>query len=577
MILIAIICLLYTFLTLFQSRLFSFTIDNIIQGIASDNALLNYIADKLGGTTYLRSHLYVLTFFLVCVNIINALLMFSRYTLQTYVGERMTKNLRDDLYDHIQKLPYSFHTSSKSGELIQRCTSDVDTIKRFFSSQIYEVISIFATMIMAIIILLRIDVSLAIIGAIAFPLVLVYSYFFHLSMKDLFKDSDEKEEELSGYIQEALTGVRVIKAFNRERQQLQGLLKHSQEYVDKVYKWISHLGSYWGFSYCICMLAVLMVILMGVKRVNVGTLSVGELYLFITYETMVLFRMRQLGRILSDFSKLHVSSTRLYEIKQEVPEDLYSGSTDSLDGDIIFKNVSFAYSDDPDNLILKDINLEIKKGETVAIIGPTGSGKSSLIHLLVRLYDLTGGEIYINNLPIENIQKKHLRESIGIVLQEPFLFSKSIYDNIAIAKPDSNKSDIYKASKIANVHDVIESFDKGYETEVGERGVTLSGGQKQRIAIARTLINNSPIIIFDDSLSAVDAATDADIRKSLKTLQNKATMIIITQRINSAKDADKIIVLQEGRVSQSGTHEQLIKEDGLYSRVYKIQTAGEIN
>lgn len=571
----AFVTVFLSFVTLFQSRLFSYVIDNVIDGKPVTSAFLQFMTNALGGMDYVRSHLYVVALILLGIYVLTAVLMYGRLSLQAEVAESLTKATRDDLYDHIQKLPYSYHVKAKTGDLIQRCTSDIDTIRRFFSGQALEIFSIFSTTLFAVITLFTISKKMSLVALLSYPAVFLYSYFFFGKVRKMFKASDEKESLMTSFLQEALSGVRVIKAFNREKYEVEAFKSQNREYTDVTYDMIKGLGSYWGISYFICMVGILFVLLASVFAVRNGEMSIGALYLFITYQTRVVYQIRNLGRILSDFGKVVVSIDRLEEIKEEKTEDLESGLTPELNGDITFENVSFHYDDDPDVEVLKNVSFHVNAGQTVAILGPTGSGKSSLVNLLARLYDVSEGRILLDGIDINEISKMHLRKNIGIVLQEPFLFSKSILDNLRIADPKRDKTDIYSASKIASIHDVIEGFDKGYDTLVGEKGVTLSGGQRQRIAIARTIVNHSPILVFDDSLSAVDMKTDASIRKALHTMDNSATMIIITQRTVSAKDADVIIVIEEGRVSDIGTHEELIHKEGLYKRVFEIQTRGK--
>ena len=287
---------------------------------------------------------------------------------------------------------------------------------------------------------------------------------------------------------------------------------------------------------------------------------------------MILWPVRNLGRILADMGKMSVSIGRLQEILDETPEDVASGETPPIEGRIEFDHVQFQYEGDSQP-VLKDLTFTIEKGMTVALIGPTGGGKSTLVHLLMRLYDPTSGQIRIDGHDITDIQRTWLRQNIGIVLQEPFLFSKTIYDNIHLARRGAHREEVEQAARIASVHEVIAEFDRGYDTLVGEKGVTLSGGQKQRIAIARTVLSPQPILIFDDSLSAVDTQTDAKIRAALKEVQSQTTTLIITQRVASAMDADLILVLEQGRITQAGTHAQLLEQDGLYRRIVEIQTA----
>ncbi len=563
--------ILSSIISLLTSLVLGYMIDNVINNKDTNNNFLLFLENILGGKANIQKNLYLLAIVLIVISLFSALFMYLRYLNQTIVAESLNKNIREHLYEHISLLPYSYHKKVQTGDLVQRCTSDVDRIKTFFSGQIEEIVATITSAVFALYVMFGLNVKLSYVVLLTLPIIFFICFYFFNRIQKQFIASDEKEAAMTVDIGEALNGVRVIKAFNREKYELDKFLKLSNEYKDVTSKMIVSLGYNWGFSYMVNMLGILTIILIGIKFVSNGEISTGNFLVFISYETIILNQIRNLSRILSDFSKVVISCSRINEILNEKIEDLDSGICPDLNGDIKFSDVSFKYEDD-DKYILKDINLEIKKGETVAIIGPTGSGKSSLIHLLDRLYDVSSGSITINGYDINKISKRYLRKNVGVVLQESFLFSKTIYDNIKTSNDSIDSKAIEKACKIASVDDVIKSFDKGYKTIVGEKGVTLSGGQKQRIAIARTIVNNAPILIFDDSLSAVDTKTDEEIRKSLKVLSDVSTMIIITQRINSAKDADKIVVIEDGKISQEGTHDSLLKEDGLYKRIYGIQS-----
>lgn len=568
--LVLVATVLFSFLTLFQNLIFTFVMDNLIQDLPIENIFLQWMVSLLGDVDYLRNHLYVVALFLISLYILGALCMYYRLHSQASVAESITKNLRDDLYRHLQFMPYAAHAFTKTGELIQRCSSDVEMIHRFFSGQIEECVATITSIIIALVTLFSIHPGLALFAGISFPLVFFSSYLFFRKIQSLFRESDEKEEAFSGYLQEALAGVRVIKAFNREKYELERFLKINGDYKEVTYKVIDSFGQYWSVSYLVCALGIFSVVLAGIFFVRNHWISAGEYFLFISFQSRILYQLRNFGRILSDFGKMSVSISRLQEIKAEKIEDVNAGEEVPIDGDIVYEHVSFHYENDQ-KMILKDINLTFPKGKTIAIIGPTGAGKSTLVHMLARLYEPSEGRIFIGGHDIRKIKKKHLRKNIGIVLQEPFLFSKTIYDNLHMVNPDSSENKIYRATRIAAIHQTITEFDKGYQTLVGERGVTLSGGQKQRIAIARTIINQTPILIFDDSLSAVDSETDVAIRNGLHAFHQDATMLIITQRVLSAKDADLIVVLENGEIAQQGTHQELIAKEGLYQRIYNIQ------
>lgn len=557
-------------LALLSPLVFSVIIDNLLKLLPITNQFTQKIIDLFGGVQYLRNNLWIGFIVIIVISIFAALLNFIKGKNNSVVGESIAEKMRNDLYEHLQYLPYSFHQQNKTGELIQKCTSDVDVIRRFLGSQISEITNSIITTAVALVILFNINSKLALIGVISMPLNIVIAFWFFQSMQKVFLASDESEGELLNVIQENLQGTRVVKAFNKEKLQFERFDKHIDNFNEKTFKVIKLLGWYWSMTDVLCLAQILAIIYFGIVFANNGLISTGDFFVFLSYEAMILWPIRMLGRIIADMGKMFVSAGRLAEIINREAEDLSSGTSPDLSGDIVFRDVYFKF-DDGDTHALKGINLTIEANKTTAIMGPIGSGKSTLVHLLCRLYDYESGEITINNIPLNDIAKGYLRKNIGIVLQEPFLFSRTIEDNIKIAVPDAESKTIVTAAKIASVHDVISSFDRGYETMVGERGVTLSGGQKQRISIARVIINDVKILIFDDSLSAVDSETDSQIRGALRELSAGMTTIIITHRCDSAFSADKIVVLEKGQITQSGTHKQLMKESGFYQRIYNLQ------
>lgn len=560
----------YIAVVLVNPILIRFTIDNVIGTIEITQPLGIRFVELLGGMVFIRENLWVVALVFVLLSFFSSLALFVRGESIGLFAESFTLNLRNAVYDHLQKLPYAYHVRSKTGDLIQRCTSDVNQISRFLSNQVRELTYAFFMVGVALVIMFSVSVKMTLISMIAFPIIFVFAIRFFKDMQTTFKQYDEEEAELFTVFKESLDAVRVVKAFNRERFELvkfDGFNKQLKVTSEKMFKL---LGVYWGVSDFICFAQILLVLIVSTFEVRNGNLSVGDAMLFVSYISMILWPIRNVGRILSDMGKVGVAIDRLEEIFETPMEDLDTGIRPEITGDIAFDNVSFQY-DDGTEPVLRDVSFDVEKGKTVAIMGPTGSGKSSLVHLLTRLYDPTSGSIVVDGHDLVDIAPSYIREKVGIVLQEPYLFSKSIYDNIKLATPNSSEIDVYNAAKIASIHDVINNFDQGYGTLVGEKGVTLSGGQKQRVAIARTIINDHPIIIFDDSLSALDSETDASIRRDLKTLNQSATMIIITHRINSAMAADKIIVLNEGVVEQVGDHNSLMREEGLYKRIAMIQ------
>lgn len=560
----------YVLIILINPLILQFTIDNIIGSEAISNPWSRFLASRLGGLDFIRQNLWVLAIVIVFMNMISGLALFFRGEASGQFAETYAQNLRNTVYDHLQKLPYAYHVKAKTGDLIQRCTSDIDQVTRFLNNQLRELSYAVIMLVIALSILFSINVQATWVTMIAFPFIFLFALIFFKKMQATFQKSDEAEAALSNVFQESLDAVRVVKAFNREHYELEKFEEKNHEYRDVTTHLIWLLGVYWSISDVVCFLQILTVLIYSTFAVRGGAMTLGDAVIFISYVSMVLWPVRNVGRILSDLGKVSVSISRLNEILVEVPEDLEQGDTPDIKGNIQFENVSFQY-DDGDKPVLKGASFTIKAGETVAIMGPTGSGKSSLVHLLTRLYDPSSGAILIDGEDITKISRRHIREHVGIVLQEPYLFSKSILENIRVAVPDTAKEEVYEAALMASIHNDINSFDKGYQTMVGEKGVTLSGGQKQRVAIARMIINKQPIVIFDDSLSALDTQTDAAIRQALMNREKKATTLIITHRVNSAQSADKILVLQDGRIVQEGSHAQLMNEEGLYKRIALIQ------
>ena len=487
-------------------------------------------------------------------------------------SEGFVKKLRDSLYTHIQKLPFQWHVANKTGEIIQRCTSDVDVVRNFVTNQLIEVIRIVFLVTFYLIIMFLMNVKMTLIAAVFIPIVVAYSGIFYAKIADRFRVADEAEGDLSTVVQENLTGVRVVRAFGRERFEIERFDVKNNQFANLWIRLGKLLSLYWSLGDLITGLQVMTVITIGSYLAVQGELTLGEFLAFVSYNSSLIWPVRGLGRILSEMSKAGVSIDRVaYILEAEEEKDPVDAKTPPMSGDICFEDVTFSY--EGMKPVLDHLSFTIPAGKTFAVLGSTGSGKSTMMHLLDRLYDLGEGEgrITIGGVDIRNIRRDHLRKNIGLVLQEPFLFSRTIKENISIAHPGSGMEEVRSAAGIACVDEAIDTFTDGYDTIVGERGVTLSGGQKQRVAIARMLMQNAPIMIFDDSLSAVDAETDAKIRAALHERMGEATVILISHRITTLMQADMILVLEDGKLSQMGTHNDLIAREGIYRDIYDIQ------
>jgi ATP-binding cassette subfamily B protein len=446
----------------------------------------------------------------------------------------------------------------------------VDTIRRFVGVQLLEIVRTLAMLVVALIIMFSMHVPMALLTIVTLPVLFFSSFIYFKKVRKQFTLSDEAEGKLSSTLQENLTGVRVVRAFGQQKKEIDKFTDCNTEFKTVTHKLIKMLGLYWGLTDIIAYGQILITLLAGVYLAVTGGFTLGQFIVFTAYAGMLTWPVRQMGRILADLGKATVSLERIDEIlSHPVEPEPGKALKPSIRGEIEFKNVCFGYDAYDD--VLKDISFKARPGETIAILGSTGSGKTSLVQLLQRLYTCTAGEITIDGVNINDIDHRVLRSNIGIVLQEPFLYSRTIKENIAIVRPDATDGEIHEAAKIAAVHDVVESFENKYDTVVGERGVTLSGGQKQRVAIARMLMQNAPILIFDDSMSAVDTETDAAIREALNKRRRSSTTFIISHRITTLCEADNILVLDDGRLVQQGTHDELLGTEGLYSRVAGIQ------
>ena len=554
-------------------QILRFTIDSVI---GSDAAALPPTAAALlnavGGTDYLRHHLWLVAAAVAAVALLAAGCRYGTNLCNARGGELLMQHMRDRLFSHIQRLPFSWHMQNQTGDIIQRCTSDTEQIKTFISEQLYSVVRIVILMAMTLVFMFSMHVRLALVAAVSIPIILAYSAFFHGRIGRHFRECDENEGVLSTITQENLTGIRVVHAFGREQFEQQRFDRQNRRYADGWVGLMKLLSLFWGTGDLISGLQVLLILCLGATACVRGSLTAGSFIAFLSYNSMLIWPVRQLGRVISEMSKAGVSLERIRYIMNTPPEEDPPGAlTPPMDGDITFSHVTFGY--DPAHPVVKDVSFTVPGGSTVGILGATGSGKSTLMLLLTGLYPLPegGGQITVGGVDIARIQRAWLRRHAAIVLQEPFLFSRTLRENIGITREHPEDEELRRAAAVACMEETIGELADGYDTMVGERGVTLSGGQKQRTAMARTLMREAPILIFDDSLSAVDAETDAKIRQGLQSRIGSATVFLISHRISTLMEADLILVLDEGRLVEQGTHSQLIEKGGIYRRIWDIQ------
>ncbi len=549
------------------------TVDSVIgTGPFAVPAFLGTWITAIGGRETLRNHLAICAAFALLFSVLSGVFNYVSRVDMAKASEGTVNRLRNKLFGHIQHLPYSWHNQHQTGDIIQRCTMDVDMVRNFIAEQLLEMVRTVFLIVFSLVLMFTMNVQLSLLALMFIPVVMLYSGFFYNKIGKKFQNADEAEGDLTAMVQENLTGVRVVRAFGRERYEIDRFDEKNNIFTGLWVKLGNLLGFYWGIGDVVSGLQVMSIIVAGSVQAVSGTITLGEFMVFVFYNSMLVWPVRSLGRILSELSKTGISASRLNEILDAVPEqDSKDAQEPDMTGDIAFHNVSFAYNDTKE--VVDHISFTIDAGTTFGILGATGSGKSTLMYLLDRLYELPAddGSITISGVDIRNIKLDWLRSHIGIVLQEPFLFSKSFQESISDGAQTHELEAVRHYARLAAIDDTILNFSQGYETQIGERGVTVSGGQKQRVAIARMLMQDTPIKIFDDSLSAVDTETDAKIRSSINSHVH-GTTILISHRITTLMNADKIAVIDKGKLRELGTHAELIAQNGIYSKIYEMQS-----
>lgn len=558
----------------------SATIDHIVAGrpVDADSPVLHVqVLSALGGADHLRDNLWLVPVAMVVLSLVAGVFSYFKGWQASLASDGIARRLKNTLYDHLNHLPARDHDRSETGDLVQRCTSDVETSRQFLAVQVMEIghAAILAGIALPILLSLSVPmtlVSFALIG----PLV-AYGFVYFRNVRHVFRQVDEAEGELTAVIQESLTGIRVVRAFARQEHERTKFAVPNARYRDRSLRMLRLMSWYWSISDFVAIGQVGLTLLVGAHWVAAGTLTVGVLFAFLACLALMLWPVRQMGRILTDLGKTTVALGRIREIlavARETDAAPAASPPPPLTGQMEVRDLRFSH--DGVQAALNGVSFDVRRGETVALLGPSGSGKSTLIHLLLRLYDSTEGSIRFDGRELSTLPRKWVRSQIGTVMQEPFLFSKSLRENLRLGRGDAPDREIEEAARAACIHETITSFEHGYDTLVGERGVTLSGGQRQRVAIARAILRRPPILILDDALSAVDGETEALILGALRERRGRATTLVIAHRLSTLAHADRIIVLDRGRVIQSGTHDSLIAEEGgLYRRLWQIQTSVE--
>jgi len=543
-------------------------------GVAAGTAgffVLRFYVDDVINTGDWRFPLIYFTFFYVGFALLRGLFSFLAARGVGGTAEGIARDLRNSIFDHIQKLSFSYHDKTRTGELIQKSTSDVDTVRRFYNEMISGLSRIFFMFVINLVSIFYLNSRLALLSILVVPLLVAMSVFFFNRIHNSYESYQDQDGKVSSAVQENLTGVRVVRAFARQDFERDKFDKENHEKFIRGKRFVINHAMYWPNSHIICAAQQVFGVVMAAFMVMDGKLSLGDMVAYIGFLATIIWPVQQMGRMVAQLSTASVSYGRVSSILLNDQENLTSGMKDTpLKGHIEYRNLSFSY--DNSGKVLKDINIVCEPGHSVALLGETGSGKTSLVNLLPGFYKRDGGELLIDGRPIEEYSRHFLRRNIGIVEQEPFLFSTSIKENIKYGVDrEVSDEEVYEAAKAASIHKSIMSFPGKYDTVVGEKGVTLSGGQKQRIAIARTILKNPRILILDDSTSAVDAETEDNIRDALNSLMEGRTTFIIAHRVQSLIDADQILVFKDGRIIQRGVHQSLIEVPGFYKHVFELQ------
>ena len=537
----------------------------------ADQFLLSFGQYLFGEVSFI-GYLWIAASVGLIITAFGGLFLYARGRLAALASESIARGVREKLYEKLQDVKLSFYDGEDTGDLVQRCSSDLETLRVFLASDIIEIGRAIMLIICVLPVLFIIHVPLALWSICLMPFLVIGAYVFFSRVKDVFLLTDESEGAMTATLQENLTGIRVVRAFARQDHEINKFGNRNAVFRDNNRRLIKLMGIYWPVSDMIAMSQIGIVLFAGAHYVMQGSLTIGDLFIFLTCEGMVIWPVRQLGRVLTDSGKAVISLGRIDHIRRaETEESGFVPSTGRALGGIRAKNLSFAFDDGKQ--ILDGFSIDIKPGETLGIVGPPGSGKTSLIRCLLKLYPYQSGSLEIDGEEVATLNRHWLRRQIGVVLQDPFLYSRTLRENLSVGRAKASQAEIEQASREAAIYESIMEFPEGFDQRVGERGVTLSGGQRQRLALARALLKDSPVLVLDDSLSAIDTKTEQLILKALQKRKGLQTTLVIAHRLSSLAYVDRIAVIDRGRLVQLGSHEELSVAPGLYRRLCQIQGA----
>ncbi|MCK4669239.1 ABC transporter ATP-binding protein [Candidatus Bathyarchaeota archaeon] len=559
--LVSVVCILISTIVSIQvPLLIRAAIDNVITPLAE-----NRLEIELG-----KSTLFILILEIIGLTAVVGLFSFIQRYANTYFSQKVVYDIRNDAFASLQNQSFAFYDKTHTGQLLSKVTTDMDRIRRFLGFQLTFLISSIILLIVILYTMFSINTMLTLFILPIMPCIFVTFYSFGKKIRPLFTQMREQYGSLTSVLHEDITGIRVVKAFAQEGFERKKFASKNDKYFQTTLASAKIRALYIPLVGFLIGLGTIIIFWYGGFEVITGTLTIGALVAFNAYLAMLVMPMRFFGMFISGYHRTMAAGNRIFEVidaETEIKDKPDALTLPKLRGHVKFENVSFSYR--KGRPILKNVTFEAKPGETLALLGATGSGKSTIIRLIPRFYDASSGKIIVNDYDVRDVKLQSLRKQIGIVAQETFLFSMTIKENIAYGKPEAKMDEIVAAAKAARAHEFISTLPKGYDSRVGERGVTLSGGQRQRIAIARALLMNPRILILDDSTSSVDVETEYEIQHALRAVLKNRTAFVITQRVSTIRNADKIIFLEKGEIVEEGTHETLMAKKGAYYQIYQ--------
>lgn len=550
----------------------------VIDGVLADRARLDDPWVRLplrgmGGVSLVAENLWIPALFIVALTATAGAAIYLRQRWAAEASETVVRDLRNQVFDHLQRLPSRYFDTAHTGDIIQRCTSDVETVRLFITTQVVDISRSIVMFFVPLPLMLLIDVRMTVMAVILLPVIVGYSTWFFLRVRSRFEVVDEAEGRLTTSIQENLSGIRVVRAFGRHEYEAERFGEHNESYRRLDNDLIHQTAIFWSISDLLTYLQQALLVAGGIYWMFDGSLSAGAFFYFLSAATMFIYPLRNMGRILAELGKATVALDRVGAILAEPRETSPSGAAQPSEalGDIVFERVTFRY-EGAGRPALSDFSLRVPARSTVAIVGPSGAGKTTLVSLLLRLYDPREGRITFGDRDLAKLDRESLRRRLAVVLQEPFLFSKTLGENLRLGRGDASMAEVEAAVRIADIHTTIQGFEEAYDTPIGERGVTLSGGQRQRVALARALLQKPQVLILDDALSAVDTATETAILQGLRARRGEQTTIVIAHRMSTLALADHIVVMDDGQVRQQGSHGELLAEPGPYADLWRLQS-----